>query len=145
MPAPVLLPVDLAHEASWRVALPEAHAEARMRGAVLHLLAVVPDFGLSYVSGHLPPGFETGLVEKARAELEALCRAQLPADLAWEVHVAHGHPAEEILRAADRLGAGLIVLASHRPDALRSLLLGSIADKIVHNAGQSVLVVRTAA
>jgi nucleotide-binding universal stress UspA family protein len=144
MTSRILLPVDLAHEPSWTRALPEAAAEARMRGAALHLLAIVPDFGMSYVSEHFPPGYEAELVAKAMAELRALAAANLPDDVAWEAHVAHGHPAEEILKAADSLAADLIVMASHKPDTLRTLLVGSVADRIVHNASQSVLVVRNA-
>ena len=142
MTARILLTVDLAHEPSWKLALPEAVAEARMRAAELHLLAIVPDFGMSYVSEHFPPGYEAELIARAERELAALGREQVPEGVAWVAHVAHGHPAEEILKAADRLAVGLIVLASHKPDALRTLLVGSVADRIVHNARQSVLVVR---
>ncbi len=144
MTSRILLPVDLAHEPSWKLALPEAVAEARMRGAALHLLAIVPDFGMSYVSEHFPPGYEAELIAKAMTDLRALAADGVPADVTWEAHVAHGHPAEEILKAADSLGTGLIVMASHKPDTLRTLLVGSVADRIVHNASQSVLVVRGA-
>ena len=43
----------------------------------------------------------------------------------------------------NRLDAGLIVMASRHRDGPRTLLAGSIADKIVHNADRSVLVVRS--
>lgn len=145
MSGAVLCPVDLSHEASWQIALPEAAREARSRGATLHLLAVVPDVGLSLVSQHLPEGFEKGLVESAAADLARIAAEALPGDLPVECHVRHGHVLEEVLGAADALGAELIVLASHKPDALRTLFVSSVADRVVHHAQQSVLVVRRSA
>lgn len=142
MTSRILCPVDLGHEPSWRIALPEAAREAGLRGAELHLLAVVPDIGMSFVAQYFPEGYEQEMLQKAHARLAELAREQLPEDTAHAVHVAHGHPAEEILAAAERIGADLIVLASHKPDALRTLLVSSIADRIVHNAKTSVLIVR---
>lgn len=138
----VLCPVDLAHEQSGALALPEAVAQAQMRGAALHLLAVVPDLGSMLVATALPENFERDAAAGALAGLKALAAQHVPEGVVTETHVAVGHPAEQILGLADKLDAGLIVLASHAPDALRSLLVGSVADRIVHSAKQSVLVVR---
>lgn len=138
----ILVPVDLAHEESWRRVLPEALEEARLRDAELHLVAVVPDFGSVLVADHFPHGFEREMMEKARAKLSELKAQNVPDEVPCEAHIAHGHAAEQILDWADKLDVDLIVLASHKPDALRTLLVGSVADKIVHNANRSVLVVR---
>lgn len=138
----ILVPVDLAHEESWRRVLPEALAEARLRDAKLHLLAVVPDFGSVLVGDHFPPNFERETLEKAQKNLEELMAQNAPADVACEAHIALGHAAEQIIAWADKLEVDLIILCSHRPDSLRTLFVGSVADKIVHNANHSVLVVR---
>lgn len=138
----ILCPVDLAHEASWKLALPEAVAEARMRSAHLHLLVIVPDPGSMLVAQYLPEDFSARAAEKALADLKALADTHVPAGIETTPHIAHGHPAEQILDFADKLGVSLIVMASHKPDAMRTLFVGSVADKIVHNASHSVLVVR---
>jgi len=142
MSAKILCPVDLSHEASWKIALPEAAAEARLRDAELHLLAVVPDVGMAMVEQYLPAGHEREMLAKADRELRSLAGSHLPADTAHVCHIAHGHAAEEILRVADEIGATLIVMASHRPEMLRTLFVSSVADKIVHHARQSVLICR---
>lgn len=142
MPARILCPVDLSHEASWQIALPEAVEETRLRRAELHLLAVVPDVGMAFIAHHFPPDYEKQMLENALAELRGLAKAQLPEGMTAECHIAHGHIAEQILKAADEIGASLIVLASHRPETLRTLFVSSVADKIAHNASQSVLIVR---
>jgi len=52
-----------------------------------------------------------------------------------------GHPAEEIVRHAEAVGAGLIVVG-HRGHFLHRFPLGSTAAKVTHHAHCPVLVVR---
>lgn len=138
----ILVPVDLAHEDSWRQVLPEAVAEARLREAELHLLAIVPDYGSVLVGDHFPQSFEAELLERAARQLGDLRGREVPGELRCETHISRGHVADRILECADRIGADLIVMGSHEPGSLRSMFVGSVADRIVHNAKQSVLVVR---
>ena len=53
----VLLSVDLEHESSWIKALPVALDLCKSCGAALHVLTVVPDFGMSIVSQYFPQAF----------------------------------------------------------------------------------------
>ncbi len=48
---------------------------------------------------------------------------------------------EEVLRAAERLGADLIVMAAHRPE-LSDYLIGPNSARVVRHARQSVLILR---
>jgi nucleotide-binding universal stress UspA family protein len=48
----------------------------------------------------------------------------------------------DILAQADRLAADLIVLATHRADALRHLVVGSTAERVIGFGHHPVLVVR---
>ena len=139
----ILLAVDLAHEGSWSKALPTAAELARRDGAALHVVTVVLDFGLTMIAGYLPPDFEKETLARAKADLDAFIAARAPKDVAVEAHLAHGHAAEEIIATAEAIGADLIVIASHAPDMMRTLLVGSVADKVVHGAPSSVLVVRS--
>ena len=52
-----------------------------------------------------------------------------------------GHPAEEIVRHAEAMGAGLIVVG-HRGHFMRRFPLGSTAARVTHHAHCPVLVVR---
>lgn len=140
--ADILLAIDIQHEASWAKALPEAVAQARWRGARLHVCAVVPDFGMSIVGQYFPEGFEKNALQKAGDDLEAFCKARLPEDLDWTAHLGHGDIDKEILRLADHTAATLVVMASHPPSEVRELLVGSHASRIVRHSPISVLVVR---
>lgn len=138
----ILLAIDLNHEASWRRALPEAVLQAQMRRGRLHLLAILPDFGMTIVRDYFPADFEKKALKDIHAQLVEFAEKHLPDGVEWEAHVGHGDIDHEILRAAERTGAEMIVMASHPPSELRSLLIGSHADKVVHRSPVSVLVVR---
>jgi nucleotide-binding universal stress UspA family protein len=58
------------------------------------------------------------------------------------VHAKAGRPDDEILRLAEELGAGLVVLGSRGLGPLRRALMGSVSSSVVRHAHGSVLVVR---
>ena len=61
-----------------------------------------------------------------------------------ETRVAFGEPSHEILAAAARYGADLIVLGSHGAGALERVLIGSVARAVMRGASSPVLVVTPA-
>lgn len=62
-------------------------------------------------------------------------------DTQWEV--LHGRdPAKGVVEFADRIGAGLVILATHGRSALAQITLGSVALGVVHRAPCPVLVRR---
>ena len=138
----VLFPVDLGEESSWRKALPIAIDQARRNDGCLHLMTVVPTFGMSIVGQFFPEGYEDKALEAATDALHSFSQQHLPDDGLRVQHiVTHGRVYEEIIRAAERIGADLIVMASHRPE-LEDYLIGPNAARVVRHSGCSVLVVR---
>lgn len=137
----LVIPIDIEHESSWIKALPAAARLARDNGARLHVVAVVPPFGSSLVGGFFSDDFERKVMDKARSDLAEIVSGADLGGVEPGLHVAHGTIYEEILRAADSLGADLIVLAARRPE-LKDYLLGPNAARVVRHASQSVFVVR---
>ena len=137
----ILLPVDLDQESSWAKALPVALGLCRDKGADLHVLTVVPDFGMSIVGQYFPEGYEQKVAAKVLAELHAFVKANVPGDVAVQHIVGEGTVYEVVLRIAGEIGADLIVMAAHRPE-LKDYLLGPNAARIVRHADCSVMVVR---
>ena len=74
-------------------------------------------------------------VRKARRILE---RASIAFDEAFPV----GDPAQEIARLADKHDANLIVMGSRGQTALRSLVLGSVAQDVLARTQRPVLLAR---
>lgn len=137
----VLLPVDPDEKISWERALPEAVAQAKQRGATLHIITVVPTFGSSIVAGYFPKDFAEKAAAEAERELNALATSELPADLPRKLHVAHGRIYQQIVNTASAIKADLIVMASHKPEWSDSFLAPNAAQVLQH-ASMSVLVVR---
>jgi len=97
--------------------------------------------------GELPP-FDIEAVERAQrlhqdrllAEAEAQARALGLQKVLTQSAV--GLTTQEILRVADERGVDQIVLGTHGRGAVGSLLLGSVAQRVVHQAKVPVLLVR---
>jgi nucleotide-binding universal stress UspA family protein len=53
-----------------------------------------------------------------------------------------GDPGIEIVKVAESLNAGLIVMPSHGRTGLAHLLLGSVAERVVRTANRPVLILR---
>ena len=137
----ILLPVDLDNEATWKKAITAAVALCQAFGANLHVMTVVPDFGMSIVSQYFPKDFEKKALATARTGLQAFAGQHVPGDVKVQHIVAHGTIYEEVLNTARKIKADLIVMGSHRPE-LQDYLLGPNAARVVRHAPVSVLVVR---
>ena len=59
-----------------------------------------------------------------------------------ETHLRSGDPDKEILRTAEALGVGVIVVGSRGLGAVSRALMGSVSDSVVRHAHCPVLVVR---
>lgn len=57
------------------------------------------------------------------------------------IHISEGSPKDKILETAKEISAGMIIIASRRPD-ITTYMLGSNAAAVVRHAECSVLVVR---
>jgi nucleotide-binding universal stress UspA family protein len=137
----ILVPVDLSDKHSWRKALPTAISLCDTFEAKLHLMTVVPDFGLPMVGQFFPEGYEAKLRQQAAKQLRDFAAQQVPGEIECRRIVGEGKVYQEILKAADAIEADLIVMGSHRPE-LSDYLLGPNAAKVMRHARCSVMVVR---
>ncbi len=137
----ILVAVDLNDETSSKKTVDVAVACCRTFGARLHLLSVVPDFGMSIVSQYFPDDYAQKAVDGATAKLAEFKDATVPNDIEAHDIVANGTVYDEILATAKKIDADLIVLGANRPD-LKDYLLGPNASRVVRHSARSVLVVR---
>lgn len=123
--------------------LQRAAALARLDDAQLDLITVLPDYGKSVVGGYFEEGHSAKAIAKAKELLTLFGESALGAEMNAKVRhvVAMGAVYHEILVAADKDGADLIVLGAHRPD-LSDYLLGPNAARVVRHSRASVYVVR---
>lgn len=136
----VLLPIDLSDTDTQTSTLAEALALLGSDG-VLHVVSVLPDFGMAQVSGFFRKDFEKEALAAFGRALTEWVETHVPDAVEVHPHVLHGTIYDEILRAADKLEANVIVMGSHRP-AFKDYLLGPNAARVMRHARCSVYVVR---
>ncbi len=139
----------------------DGSAEAQLAGVTAADLAQRTNSQLHVVYvGHLPPvmhespgtwvldpDLQDRMGERAkeatRTKLdEEVQRLRAAGGEVVEAHARVGRPDVEIVKLAEELGAGLVVLGSRGLEPLRRALLGSVSDSVVRHAHCPVLVVR---
>jgi nucleotide-binding universal stress UspA family protein len=81
----------------------------------------------------------------AQAGLHALTAAKELLDAAkvtYEREVAKGDPAHTIVDIAERFECELIVMGARGASTLRSAMLGSVANEVLHASGVPVIIVK---
>jgi len=137
----ILLAIDLEHDDSWVKALPVALGFCQNYGSQLHVLTVLPDFGMSIVGQFFPENFEQEMAAKALDKLQNFVADKVPDTVKTQSIVGNGNPYESILDVAETTGVDLIIVSAHRAE-LKDYLLGPNAARVVRHANCSVLVVR---
>lgn len=140
----ILVPLDFSDQS--KKALAYAVAFARQFGAKLSLIAVVEPRVYPVDTVVIPPAMEdmtTSAVEGARESLANIRNSiDLPGGMVEEPLVVVGRPYAEIAQAAARVGADLIIMATHGYTGLKHVYLGSVTERVVRHAPCPVLVVR---
>lgn len=137
----ILFPVDLDQAGSWNKALPMAIEYCHAFKSTLHVLSVVPDYGMSLVGQFFPRTHEKRVLNAATDRLHLFVKENIPPTVRVRHIIAQGTVYEVILSIAKEIQSDLIIMTAHRPE-LRDYLLGPNASRVVRHADQSVLVVR---
>lgn len=135
-----LVAVDLEHDTHIDGLLRVASDMANAQGAKVHLLHVIRA-APAVVSQFLPKSYETMASETIEKDLTALAAKVDLAGGAPAISVRFGDVYQEILAYANKIGADLIIVASHKPN-VGDYLLGTTAARVVRHATCSVFVVR---
>lgn len=146
-PSSILVPVDDSDMAAE--ALGWAGELSRKFGAkvtVLHVVAAAVSSAAlaaaSMLSGSPPlvPGSASRTTPESDRWIERAVSAGVPSERARS-EVTFGEPTREILGAADRLGADLVVMGRRGSGRIRRALLGSVVDGVLRGAKCPVLVI----
>lgn len=92
----------------------------------------------------LEPGFSTSLEQKNEELLNELLAIAKQNEVSTEIKLTTGIPSEIIIKTADELNCGLIVLGTHGRTGLTRLLMGSTAEMVLRKSNKTVLVVKSA-
>lgn len=138
----ILVPVDLNEKGFSDKAVQHAVWHAKQSNAELHLLNVLPGIHMSMVATYFPKDAAAKMKDDVRAQLKAFAEKYILEDVVYKLHVAEGKPYATILDYAEKLGADLIVMPSHKRSRIDKVMLGSVASKVVEHSPINVLVVK---
>lgn len=141
----VVVAYDFSH--SGHAALYRAVALAkRAPFHVLHFVCVIEPHGSipavphhGHVDYQYAERVQHAVTDEVAQELRA---ANITDRVHFYVHARIGKPAEEILSVARDVGADLIIVGSKGTTGLERLMIGSVSEKVVREAGCTVEVAR---
>jgi len=103
---------------------------------------VVTNFDMTLVGPFLPEDYAQKMMAEAEKSLKALLQREIPEDVVARPHVRRGKRVyRQILKAAEEVGVGLIVMASHRPEN-KEALIGPNAAQVMRHPTQPVMLMR---
>ncbi len=124
------------------IAVERAGELARLSGARLHVVSSYNPVS-PQLAGRAPAGeFTIGPDFQADAVLDNASAKLRAEGVEIELHGPKGDPADALIEVARREGADLIVLGSVGMQGARRIL-GSVPNKVSHNAPCDVLIVQT--
>ncbi len=144
-PTQILLATDGSDES--KLATEAATELSRETGSEVHLVYVLPT-PAQLIGHHLyTDEIRESLIGGAERDAETFLKEQaekISSDggKVAETHLRSGDPDKEILRTAESLGVGLIVMGSRGLGSISRMLIGSVSDSVVRHAHCPVFVVR---
>jgi len=80
----------------------------------------------------------------AKKELDRYAAENVPAEVTMHTRVVEDTPASAIVKTADEIEADVIVMGTHGRGGVNRLLLGSVAERVLHETSRPLLTVREA-
>jgi nucleotide-binding universal stress UspA family protein len=144
-PTQILLATDGSDES--KLATEAATELSRGTGSEVHLVYVLPT-PAQLIGHHLyTDEVRESLIGGAERDAETFLKEQAEkinsdGGKVADTHLRSGDPDKEILRTAESLGVGLIVMGSRGLGSISRMLIGSVSDSVVRHAHCPVFVVR---
>lgn len=141
-PKTILVATDFSEHADY--ALEYAVNLGAQLDATLHLVhaITVPIAGGPELAVAFGPSMVESLTKYAQAALDTRVERYRSRVTLAPTRIEIGDPRDVIERAAEQIGADLIVIGTHGRRGVKRLLLGSVAEAIVRTASCPVLTLR---
>ena len=139
----ILVPVDVYETSLADKALQHAQFLAQSATGDTHLLHVMPKFSAELTRGFISDArkMDEYMINNSKEKLSDLVKkVNLPEERV-HLHVRSGNVRDEVIKLADELTVGAIIVGSRNPN-IQTHLLGSEAASIVRYAHVPVFVIR---
>lgn len=137
----IVIPVDLTDKQSIKIVFPPALNFVNAFGAKLHLVHIMPDFGMRVVEDYLPRNWMKDQKTKLNEMFKNIIEQYIPKEVEIEFYIGRGAIYDQVISYSEKMQADLIMLSAVRPQ-FKDYMLGPNASKIVRHSSISVMVVR---
>jgi nucleotide-binding universal stress UspA family protein len=136
----ILVPVDIDYPEAATAVYQKAAALAKMSGAKIRLISVMPGFGMPLVASYISEEVRQEAADRFKKALEQFISDNCREPVSYELRT--GKNWEEIIKAADKWGADLIVVYHNRRREINEVFSRSCSQRVADNANCSVLRLR---
>ena len=136
----ILVPVDIDYPNAAKAVYQKATKIAGFMDAEIKLISVMPGFGMPIVASYITEEVRQETYARFKASLEAFIAENCSASLPFTIRI--GKNWEEIVNAADKWGADLIVVYHNRRREINEVFSKSCSQRVADNANCSVLRLR---
>ncbi len=136
----ILVPIEIDYPKTAATVYQKAVSIAKLSGAEIRLVSVMPGFGMPLVASFIPDEVQEEAKGRFKESLEQFIKDHCPDPVSHTVKT--GKNWEEIVKAADQWGADLIVVYHNRHREVNEVFSRSCSQRVVDNANCSVLRLR---
>jgi nucleotide-binding universal stress UspA family protein len=136
----ILVPIDIGAPNAAKAVYQRATAIANLSGAEIRLISVMPGFGMPIVASYISDDVRKEATDRFKADLKNFVQENCGKEVRYTV--ATGKNWEEIIKAAKKWDADLIVVYHNRHREINEVFSKSCSQRVADHAGCSVLRLR---
>ena len=136
----ILVPVDIDYPNTARSVYLKALAIAKLSNAEIKLVSVMTDFGMPIVAAYISEEIRRAAADRFKDAIETFIEKNCQPPISYTIRT--GKNWQEIIRAADKWGADLIVVYHNHRREINEVFSRSCSQSVADRASCSVLRLR---
>ncbi|MCP4156210.1 MAG: universal stress protein [bacterium] len=136
----ILVPIDVDYPKTAAAVYRKVATIAKLSGAEIRLVSVMPGFGMPIVASFISDEVRKEATDRFEESLEKFIENNCDEPVSSRIRT--GKNWEEIIKAADKWEADLIVVYHNRRREINEVFSGSCSQRVSDNANCSVLRLR---
>ena len=136
----ILVPIEVDYPDTAKAVYQKAATLAKQSGAEIKLVSVMPGFGMPIVASYISDEVRKEAEARFKEALEQFIKNNCDKTVSYTIRT--GKNWEEIIKAADKWGADLIVVYHNRRRDINEIFSNSCSQRVADNANCSVLRLR---
>ena len=136
----ILVPIDVDYPKTAAAVYRKVATIAKLSGAEIRLVSVMPGFGMPIVAAYISDEVRKEATDRFKESLDEFIENNCDEPVSSRIRT--GKNWEEIIKAAEKWGADLIVVYHNRRREINEVFSGSCSQRVSDNANCSVLRLR---